>query len=471
MLAPVMAFRVHLGAVVLVAVGALTADALVACGSSSNATSGAGGDASSDAGSDASDAEAGPTYPSFAVDYPQVVKNQGTILASPLIVTVSWPGADMNVSTWEAFDDAIGSSSYWAAATAQYGVGMATSGASNHVHMTQPLPASLSYTEMQSFVVAALAAAEPDAGAPEAPEAGAPDPRWPAPTVDAHGDVQTIYSLFIPLSTAVTDPGSGQSFCDEGALGYHDNVVVDGTPVAYAVNLECAPLSLPDIEETAAHETIEASTDPYVESASLGYVGFDPDHLAWDLYTGYADELADACQNWQGSYFQETGSFPYWVQRSWSNEAALLGHDPCVPAPAGPYQGMTLFPDEESTVSVDLALIGIGTTKARGFNVTIGKPLTFHVGFFSDAATGPWTIAYDFPATLPDFDMSGNPLGNGSGTVTIDTTSGQNGDEATVTVTPAVKGEGGFQVMAITWDPPTSPGYLPRYLPVLLVDD
>src|SRR5208283_2795224 len=118
-------------------------------------------------------------------------------------------------------------------------------------------------------------------------------------------------------------------------------------------NLQCAPLSLPDVEETAAHETVEAATNPYPESTSLGYVGFDPDHLAWDLYTGFNDELADACQNWQDSYYQESGSFPYWVQRSWSNKSALAGHDPCVPAATGAYHGMTLFPSEQSTATIN----------------------------------------------------------------------------------------------------------------------
>ena len=54
--------------------------------------------------------------------------------------------------------------------------------------------------------------------------------------------------------------------------------------------------------------------------------------------------------------------------------------------------------------------------------------------------------------------------------MTIDTTSGQNGDTATVTVTPTQKGPAGFHLIAITWDPPTSNAFMPRYLPVLLVD-
>jgi len=468
----------------------ITAGIAAACGSSNDSTAPAGhDDAGLDAGLDAAadanvhvdaggagdasgDAEAGAAFPAFAVDSPQITKNQGTVLGKPVIVTVTWPAMDPNTATWEAFDDGIGASSYWSATTSEYGVGPATSGPANHVHMTQPLPASISYTDLQTYVTAALQAAGADGGAAEAgtSDAGAPNPSWPAPTLDASGNSQTIYSLFIPASTSVTDPGTGTAFCTEGGLGYHDNVTVGTTAVAYSVTLECSSQTTPDLEETAAHETVEAATNPYPESSTLGYVGFDPDHLAWDLYTGFNDELADACQNWQDSYYQETASLPYWVQRSWSNKAAPLGHDPCVPALAGAYHGMTLLASEESTVSLSLAAIGGSNASSRGFNVTIGQPTTFHVGFFSDAPSGPWTIAYDFPASLQTFDTSFNPLGNGTATVTLDRTSGQNGDEVTVTVTATAKGEGGFQVMAITWDPPTAARYSPHYLPILLVD-
>ena len=430
-----------------------------------------GGDAGpgDDAAPDASDTDS-PTssYPAFPLDVPQVEKNQGAVLGAPVVVTVTWPG-DANAATWEAFGDSIGASSYWSTTTQEYGVGPASSGASNHVRMTQPLPSSLSYTDLQNYVAATVQAAETDGGV-AATDAGAPNPAWPVPTFDAKGQSQTIYSLFI--GSTVTDPGSGQSFCAEGALGYHDDVVVAGKPITYSVTLECPSLTAPAIEETAAHEYVEAATNPYPESSTLGYIGFDASHLAWDLYTGFSDELADACQNWQDSYYEESGSFPYWVQRSWSNAAAHAGHDPCVPSPAGAYHTMTLLPADESSVQVNLTTLGAGTETTRGFKVAVGTPLTFQVGFVSDASAPPWTIAYDFPTELQQlFTTTGSPLGNGKGTVSIDKTSGRNGDEANVTVTVSSKGPAGFHVMAITWNPPTQNGYLPHYLPVVLVDE
>lgn len=452
--------------------------ALVACGNKG----GAGAAPAADAGQDATEPpEAGEggedsvAYPAFPIDAPQVRKNQGTIIAAPVIVTVTWPG-DTYAPTWEGFGDAIGASTYWSATTSEYGVGPATSGPSNHVRMTQPLPSTFSYTDMQGFVVAWVQAALADAGAPEAGadagDAGAPDPTWPAPTLDASGNDRTIYSLFVPASTDETDPGSHMGFCVEGGFAYHDDVIVDGKPIAYAVTLECSSMTLPDLEESAAHEMVEAATDPDSESSPpVGYIGFDTNHVAWDLYTGYNDELADACQNWQDSYIQQTGTFPYWVQSSWSNTAALAGHDPCVPHAAGPYHGMTVLPSQEATVPIDLASLGDTTTKqTQGFKVTVGQPLTFQIGYFSDAPTAPWTISYDFPTDLYFIETT---LGNGTATVAIDKKSGQNGDVANVTVTVKTKAPAGFHVLAITWDPPTGADaamYLPHYLPLVLVD-
>jgi hypothetical protein len=441
---------------------------LGACGNSSHGSSagpgdsGPGGDAvvAEDAGDDGS----GHGYPAFTVDAPQIRKNQGSVLASPVVVTLSWPG-DTNASTWEGFGDALGASSYWSATTAEYGVAPAKSGPSNHVRMTQPLPASLSYYDVENYVIATLQGAAWDGGAPDA---GAPSPPWPAPTLDASGHSQTIYSLFIPSSTIEIEPGTGTPFCGLGGFGYHDLVTVGSTSVVFSVTLECPGQTAADLEETAAHEMVEAATNPNAGAAPLGYVGFDADHVAWDIYSQFNDELGDACQNWEDSYYQESGSFPYWVQRSWSNTSAVAGHDPCVPAAAGAYHGMTLFPSAESTVSVNATAVGGSMTSTHGFKATVGQPLTFQVGYFSDASAPPWKIAYDFPASLSN--TMGGSLSNGKATVTIDKTSGQNGDKANVTVTVTAKGGAGFHVMAITWDPPTSKAFLPHYLPLVIVD-
>jgi hypothetical protein len=248
------------------------------------------------------------------------------------------------------------------------------------------------------------------------------------------------------------------------------------------VSLQCSGFTARDVEETMAHEYAEAATDPYpsypntnAPPTELGFVGFDGNHLSWDVYTGFQDELGDACEFWAESYYQETGAFPYWVQRIWSNKAAAAGHNPCAPQPSGAYTGMTLFPSQEGDITVDLTSVGFAKQTTKGFHAVVGQSVTFQVGFFSDAPTAPWTISYDFQAQTNLFDNSGNQIGNGAATVTIDHPTGVNGDKAYVTVTPTAAGQLGFQVMAITWDQPVladgGPSQAPpRYLPLLILN-
>jgi hypothetical protein len=56
---------------------------------------------------------------------------------------------------------------------------------------------------------------------------------------------------------------------------------------------------------------------------------------------------------------------------------------------------------------------------------------------FSDAPTaGPWSIKADVPADLPSFEFFSGQSKNGAAKVTLDRTSGTNGDKVNVTVTP-----------------------------------
>jgi hypothetical protein len=455
--------------------------------SQANPSDGASADTGSRDGGSAADASAeasddggkngapSTTYPAFTVDMPQIVSNQNVVIANPTIVTVTWPASYTNSATWEAFDDAIGASDYWSGVS-EYGVGAATSAKADHVELTQSLPSSLGYYDLENFVILALGGTitEADGGM----MTGTADPAWPQPTATDGGvETSTLYALYIPGNVSVTDPGSGMDFCTEGGLGYHDDVVVNGKQVAFTVTLECSSQTLPDQEETAAHELVEAATNPFNAAINLeGWNGFDANHLGWTLYTGtLGNEIADACQAWQDSYYANTGSFPYSVQRYWSNIHAIAGHDPCVPVPTGAYYGMTLFPSQESSVSLDLSSAGIGTgpMTALAFKAPVGTPVTFQVGFYSDAAESPWTISYDVPTTDGLYDDMGNPLQNGTATVTIDKTTGQNGEKANVTVTSTKAGSLGFQVMSITWDAPTGPmasAFLPHYQPIVLAN-
>jgi hypothetical protein len=110
------------------------------------------------------------------------------------------------------------------------------------------------------------------------------------------------------------------------------------------------------------------------------------------------------------------------VQRTWSNKAALAGHDPCVPAPAGRAYFNT------SPVLADPISLGGGSLTTRGVIVPGGQSKTIELDLFSDAATsGPWAVSA----------IDWNTLTGGSPQLgfALDRTSGSNGDKLHLTIT------------------------------------
>jgi hypothetical protein len=219
-----------------------------------------------------------------------------------------------------------------------------------------------------------------------------------------------------------------------------------------------------------SHELVEATTDPLPNSVQ-GWVGFDQDHLAWDVYQAFQDEVADACEFYygpNGSFYAQTfdvveypadagiliadagkdggdagwsfldasplmidaGTTTFDVQRTWSNKSASAGHHPCVPAVAGPFYAVTPLDLESITLSLVLPTGQVvSNAQTKGYNIKKGQTKTFAVGFHSDGPTsGPWTItaSQNSPATGG---------GNNYLTTSIDVPTGVNGDISYVTVT------------------------------------
>src|SRR5262249_55093078 len=143
-----------------------------------------------------------------------------------------------------------------------------------------------------------------------------------------------------------------------GFLGYHSQVSSGGRSFAYAVIAHCGGASQQTM--TAAHEFNEAATDPFRTRA---WVGFDPDHVAYEVLMPEYDELGDACWDPGTGFYlfadHEPG-FMYSVQRQWSNRAAQAGHAPCVPALPTPYYGVTILPNQLDTISINLRAVQIG---------------------------------------------------------------------------------------------------------------
>jgi hypothetical protein len=355
-------------------------------------------------------------YPAFPVDVAQVVNQGGQVLSAPKIVTISW-SADPNASTWNTYSDDIGASMYWHAVNSEYGVGAATGG--GHVSITTAPPTALSDQDLDTLVSTNVA-----------------NGTWPANTPN------TLYAVYMPPNTGLLFGGAadagGMDACAQGVGGYHEETQTGN--YVYAIMPQCQGFMAADVEVSASHELNEASTDPH-PNTNLAYAGFDNDHLSYEFFNGFQDELGDACEGFYpwAYYTDSEAAFPYAVQRQWSNASAKAGHNPCVPVPSGPFYNVTGFPSEETTINVNLSSLGLGvnTVPSKGYKGTLNQPLTFHLGAFSDAPTsGPWNIASNVDMQFNFPDQNGNGINNGTATVTLDKTSVVNGDMITVTVTP-----------------------------------
>jgi hypothetical protein len=357
--------------------------AIVACGGTSSSPIDA-----------AVDGPAQPGFPAPHPNEPQLVTAGGPILAAPTIVPITFPNDGYRADI-EAFAQRLGASSYWQASAGPYGIAAIQAGPPIHVAMTAP--AHTTTAEIDAFVTAQLTGTSPAWGVP---------------------DASKIYSLFYPKSTKLEIPGVG-IVCVDIAGGYHAFVEVAGVKVAYSAIVECdagldGTHGLDALTLAISHELIEAASDPF----GRGYY-VDPDHYALLALAG-SGEIADLCE-FTDVWFKPA-ELGYAVTRTWSNDAALAGHMPCIPALPGPYFNAA------PVVSDQVSFRVLGTDlSTKGVEIPVGGHTTIELDLFSDAPTpGPWQVrAADIDA------LAGKPPVL---SFAFDRTTGQNGDKVHLTI-------------------------------------
>jgi hypothetical protein len=377
-------------------------------------------------------------YPAFKPDLPQLQNNGGYVMVDPKIVTITWPG-DKAADKFEAFGDHIGATQYWKSIVSEYGIGPATSGAENHIRITETAPARITVEELDAYVAERLTNLTAS--------------KWPAPTPD------TIYILYLAPTTILEYDG-GNACMQIG--GYHTSTAVGDQEVAYSIIPYCRGFGgghFDSMTSAASHELGEAATDPQPRFAP-GYTGFDLNHLAWEMFQNFLSENGDACAIYQDSFYHaEEPDFSYQVQRQWSNKNALAGHDPCAPALDEPY--FNVVPQALENITVNLLSVGGSSrTRAKGYLIPVGETRTFTVGYISDAPTERWTID-----ALP-----GNPIyGGGSDSELLDVhvvgNTGKNGELGYVTVKVLAAGRTKSELLTII---STNSAGTAHYMPVLI---
>jgi hypothetical protein len=277
----------------------------------------------------------------------------------------------------------------------EYGV---TAGTEEAIPVTDTAPGSITDTQIQQFINDKITAGT-----------------FPSPAPTTNGT--PIYMVYFPSTTTVTDNKSGGTSCSNGGFaGYHGAGSNNGTKFAYAVIPDCGS-GLNDVTSTAAHELIEAATDPWNTPDD----GYYLDVAADDLWNGAAgDEVADMCD------FEPLTTEGSWqLERSYSNAAAAAGTSPCVPVPAGDvYYNVSATPKTVQTVAA-------------------GKSFTFTITGWSTAAIAPWAIQ-TAPADSADFDpkatLSVQTINNGL-TATVTLTAPANAKTGTLGAAFVVSGD------------------------------
>jgi hypothetical protein len=386
-----------------------------ACGSGAGQNSPAETDGSPATDEDAGASDAGTStpeaaaYPATAPSLPVIESAGGTVLATPRIVPVFFPGETQAAMLTGAIGKYVASAE-WRDATGPYGVGATV--AADPVASADALPDG----------------ATVDVGVWLASHLDGSDPAW-GPT-DRATLASSIYVLYPAAGTTVFAPGRDPSDPAAATLcgtrpwdlpGWHSQTTPAPGPapaIAFALVGACAPagVSLADaMTSTTTHELAEAATDPLLITSSA-YSSLDEAHAFWSELTG-GSEIGDLCEQ----KLVTPADVGYAVQRIWSNAAASAGHDPCVPAVAPAYFDV-------AADAPDSLFDPYANAEVRGVAIPQGQSRTIDVHLLSDGPTDAWTVS----AVDPNQAQGGAELLK----MTFDHDTGSNGDVLHLTIQP-----------------------------------
>ena len=281
---------------------------------------------------------------------PLLERHDSVVLHHPKLVTITYSNYASTPQV-EQFGDEVVASDWFTSVGREYGVAAGTHAAKVHLG---PAPSTLKDTDIEALMHTLVA-----------------NHTVPAP---AATDNDLLYMIYIPPT--VTLDASLQGF-----YGYHQVTVLNGVRFPFAVVLDDGS-GIDTTTSTAAHELIEAATDPYFVDGQLGWYIDPPNDDPWYLVEG---EVADVCD---GEALIRSGNFA--VQRVWSNVAAAAGQSPCVP----------YDPDSQ--------WIDVSAEPATMPTIPAGGTTTFTLTGWSTELVGDWSLdeyTADF-SDLLDTDMA-----------------------------------------------------------------
>jgi hypothetical protein len=177
---------------------------------------------------------------------------------------------------------------------------------------------------------------------------------------------------------------------------------------------------------------MEGIANPFVTKPA--YQGFDADHVVWNQFIN-GEEIADGCELNTQQWLKPTG-FDFMVQRIWSNVSARGGHSPCVPTLPGEVY-FNAAPILTDTLAVPGTLIPPSGGVTKSVRIPSGTSKAVEVDFFSDAPAPQWNaMAVELPlfGSPPRLSFQWDVQSCANGRCS---TTGQNGDKRTLTISVA----------------------------------
>jgi hypothetical protein len=263
---------------------ALIADTTVGCGSSTE-----------------------PKGPAVSTSGFPLMTNGGGHVLSPLrLIVIAAQNDDLRDSLF-AFAKALPATQWWKTISSPYGI----SPNATAVTVTGPpiQPGTMQFSDLRAYVQKAA--------------------------VDSAGfqpDGRTAYVVFLPPGVSCTGGLCSLFGTFHTGFGTADALaVVPRQPAGLIAQME-------ELTSAASHEIVEAATDPWLDAWRIVAPSIPWEGNPWILDDGgliangsRIEENADLCE---ATRYLEGG---FYYQRIFSNDAALLGADPCVPAIATPY--------------------------------------------------------------------------------------------------------------------------------------
>lgn len=264
-----------------------------------------------------------PSTPAPANSRFPMLANEGGHLLSPLRVIAVVAANDSLRDSIFAFAKALPASKWWPAVATPYAV--------------SPTITAFTVTGPPIAPTTQLAIADVDAYVTAA-------------AIDSAGyvpDGRTVYLVFLP---------AGVSFGGSTFGNFH-------TPLrpsdALAVIGRFQSSTMETLTIAASHEIIESATDPEFDAWRLRSATPPWTASPWALDDGGSfEENGDLCE---GTRYLEAG---FYYQRVFSNQAAALGGDPCVPVAATPYFNVTTegwYSTTTGEVTVPISGWSVGT--------------------------------------------------------------------------------------------------------------